>query len=192
MIDSPRTPLVHLVGPGGAGKTTAGRLAAKTLGWPFVDLDECFMAELGDIAGCIDSHGYRQYAASNVALYRRLRAAASAPAVMALSSGFMTYAPGIADDYPALCASIEADPLTALLMPAWTLDACVASIVQRQLARPYLGGDAARETQRIRERFERYMALGCTRIQSDAPPDAVAAQIVRLAGLRAEQRDSFA
>ena len=192
MIDSPRTPLVHLVGPGGAGKTTAGRLAAQALGWQFVDLDECFMAESGGIAECIDTHGYRHYAASNVALYRRLRAAVSAPVVMALSSGFMTYAPDIADDYPALCASIEADPLTSLLMPAWTLDACVACIVQRQLARPYLRGDVVRETQRIRERFAPYMALRCARILSDGPPDAVAARIVRLAGLRARQRSAVA
>ncbi|CAN7177148.1 hypothetical protein LJR084_000380 [Variovorax sp. LjRoot84] len=42
-------PVVHLVGPGGAGKTSVGISLAGRLGWHFVDLDQCFMACEGDI-----------------------------------------------------------------------------------------------------------------------------------------------
>lgn len=174
-------PLMHLVGPGGAGKTTAGRLAAQALGWQFVDQDTRFMHEIGGIAECIDTHGHRHYAQCNVATYRQLRAGASRPTVLALSSGFMVYPPDITEDYEDLRRTIESDPLTALLMPGWTLEACTERIVQRQLARPYLRADAARERQRIRERFPLYMALRCAHIGTDALPEAVAADIARLA-----------
>ncbi|WP_139191815.1 hypothetical protein [Variovorax sp. CF079] len=81
--------------------------------------------------------------------------------------------------YQALRRSIEGDALTALLLPAFELEACVQIIVQRQLARPYLPGNRTSEERRIRERFPKLMALPCARFQSDAAPDATASQIER-------------
>lgn len=39
---------IHLVGPGGAGKSTVGVALARRLGVAFLDLDEQFKARAGD------------------------------------------------------------------------------------------------------------------------------------------------
>jgi len=175
-------PFVHLIGPGGAGKTTIGPLLAQRLAWRFVDLDQVFIAQQGDVAAFMARHGYAGYAARNVEIYERLRAAAITaitPTVIAMSSGFMTYPAGVNERYPALRDAIEADPLTALLLPSFELERCVELVVERQLARPYLNGDRARETRRIRERHPVFMALRCERFISEGEPFAIACEVER-------------
>jgi len=54
--------VLHLIGPGGAGKTSAGQILAERLGWQFVDLDQCFMACAGDLARFIAEQRYDGYA----------------------------------------------------------------------------------------------------------------------------------
>lgn len=44
-----RPATIHLVGPGGAGKSTVGHALARRLGVAFIDLDEEFKARTGDI-----------------------------------------------------------------------------------------------------------------------------------------------
>ncbi|CAN7185823.1 MULTISPECIES: shikimate kinase [unclassified Variovorax] len=177
-------PVVHLVGPGGAGKTSVGISLAGRLGWHFVDLDQRFMACEGDITACIEAHGYAGYARRNVSTYLQTKSALAAPAVCALSSGFMTYPADVDTRYPALRSSIESDALTALPLPAFDLETCVDFIVKRQLSRPYLSGNRANEESRIRARFPRFMALQCTRFRSDAEPDHTASQIERFVRAR--------
>lgn len=169
--------VVQLIGPGGAGKSTAGRALAQRLGWQFVDLDQQFMEREGDIARCIATHGYAGYALRNVAVHCAVRAAFIAPTVHALSSGFMTYAASEIPGYAQVRSAIELDALTVLLLPSFELEACVETIVQRQLARPYLQCNGARESARMRERFPVFMALQCARFRRDDAPQAVASRI---------------
>jgi shikimate kinase len=82
--------VVHLAGPGGAGKTTIGAALADRLGVPFVDLDAEFAADHGAISAYLDAHGYDGYARRHAGLYLDL-AATMEVGVVALSSGFMTY-----------------------------------------------------------------------------------------------------
>jgi shikimate kinase len=171
--------IAHLIGPGGAGKTTVGAILANRLNWRFVDMDQCFLASIGDISEFIDRHGYLQYAARNVQLYTRIRDDALAPTVCAVSSGFMTYPEYVAPIYSSLRDSIEANALTALLMPTFELKTCTDLIVARQLARTYLNAIEASETTKIHNRFPLYMRLGCSRFQSDVPPEQVAERIER-------------
>lgn len=173
------TTILHLVGPGGAGKTSVGPHLAQRLGWQFVDLDERFMSCEGSIDAFIETSGYSGYAKRNVTIYREVRCTLAAPAVLALSSGFLTYPEDIDARYPALSCSIGSDALTSLLLPEFELEACVEIIVQRQLSRPYLRGDKASEERRIRERFPKFMALPCARFRSNAATDDVASQIER-------------
>lgn len=173
------TSVLHLVGPGGAGKTSVGPILAHRLGWQFVDLDERFMSCEGSIAASIEASGYSGYAKRNIGVYRQVRRSLAASTVLALSSGFLTYPEDVDPEYQALRCSIETDALTSLLLPAFELEACVEIIVQRQLSRPYLAGDRAIEERRIRERFPKFMALPCARFHSDAAPDQTASEIER-------------
>jgi shikimate kinase len=173
----PEAPVVQLIGPGGAGKTTIGRVLAELLDWTFVDLDAQFMSREGDVARCIADHGYLGYTRRNLAVHRDVRRSFVAPTVYALSSGFMTYPVDIDNDYAEIRDGIERDALTLLLLPSFDLETCVEIIVQRQLARPYLRGDSASETSRIRQRFPLFMALRCERFCSGGNPMQVASRI---------------
>ncbi|MDW3681586.1 shikimate kinase [Cupriavidus sp. CV2] len=173
------TNVLHLVGPGGAGKTSVGPVLAQRLGWQFIDLDERFMSFEGNIGAFIATLGYAVYAKRNIAAYRAVRSSLAAPTVLALSSGFLTYPEDVDNEYRALRCSIEADALTSLLLPAFELEQCVEIVVQRQLSRPYLPGDRASEERRIRERFPKFMALSCARFRSAAAPGKTASQIER-------------
>jgi len=133
----------------------------------------------GSIPACIQAHGYADYARRNVNAYRNTRRSLSAPTVLALSSGFLTYASATDPEYDSIRNAIEADPLTAL--PSFDLETCVSIIVQRQLSKPYLPGNQDSEERRIRERFPRLMNLGCVRFRSDEAPERIAARIERFA-----------
>src|SRR6202011_1676379 len=78
--------LIHLVGPGGAGKSTIGVRLADRLNVPFIDLDACFLAQEGDISDYLRCCGYDAYANRNVEVYLSIAAAEEG---MGLSFGFM-------------------------------------------------------------------------------------------------------
>lgn len=169
---------VHLVGPGGAGKTTTGALLAHRLGWCFFDLDAAFLAAVGDIGGYIDRHGYAAYAARSVATYVDAATALGGRAVVALSSGFMVYPPGVDPRYPALRERIASGRATFVLLPSLDREACVAETVRRQIARPF-GRTPQREEAVIRSRFGPYRALPARKIETLAPADGVADMLAR-------------
>ncbi|MFM0290075.1 shikimate kinase [Paraburkholderia megapolitana] len=170
-------PLAHLIGPGGAGKTTVGAILASRLNWRFVDMDQCFLSSLGNIADFIERNGYVEYARCNVQLYERLKHDISAPTICAVSSGFMTYPSYVTPVYSSIRDRIETDALTALLLPAFDLESCSNVIVARQLARPYLNANEADELRKIRDRFPVFMRLNCERFRSDGLPEQIAATI---------------
>ncbi|WP_261309908.1 shikimate kinase [Burkholderia stabilis] len=171
--------LAHLIGPGGAGKTTVGAIVADRLNWRFLDVDQCFLASHGNIADFIRDHGYAEYAAHNVRLYEQLKRGISAPTICAVSSGFMLYPADVTPTYPAVRRCIEEDMLTALLLPAFDLDSCAKLVVDRQMSRPYLNANEASETRKIRDRFPAFMRLSCKRFASNGSPERVAADIAR-------------
>ncbi len=169
--------LLHLIGPGGAGKTTIGGLLARRLGWQFLDLDERFLRAHGDIGAVIVEQGYQNYARMNVELYLQLRPTLDKPTVFALSSGFMTYSPSVHPDHATAVCAIEQDPLTSLLLPSYDQEECVRIIVERQLGRPYLPGNRQSEEHRIRQRFPVFIALRCRRFDSGGQSDQTVSAI---------------
>ena len=171
-------PVVHLIGPGGAGKSTAGALLARELGYCLLDLDEVFRAQTGDISAYLASHTYLEYASQSFGNYRRAVERISGPTVFVLSSGFMVYPPEIDPGYLATRDAIERDALTFLLMPSFELESCVSIIVERQLARPFLPGNRDSEERRIRERYGCYAALGCQRVSTEVPPERVVSDLI--------------
>ena len=94
------TAMVRLVGP---GKSTIGAFLAERLEVAFLDLDRRFTGGVGDISEYIGRHGYDAYARENVETYCSLFRGDIRPGVVALSSGFMTYAHHVHPDYLSVC-----------------------------------------------------------------------------------------
>ena len=118
--------MIRLVGPGGAGKSTVGALLAQRLDVPFVDLDEEFVANVGDISLYLSSHRYDAYAKRNVEVYFSLVSVVAREAVLALSSGFMAYRRDVHPDYESCRRDIASSPSTFVLLPSLDFEACVA------------------------------------------------------------------
>ena len=138
------TEMIHLVGPGGAGKSTVGPILAGQLGLLFRDLDVGFTERFGNIDVFIAEHGYPAYARANVSVYRSV-VRDDPDGVLALSSGFMTYALAVHPEYGSIRHDISHSPTTVVLLPSLDFEICVAETVRRQAARPISQRSAERE-----------------------------------------------
>ena len=169
--------MIHLIGPGGAGKSTIGALLADRLDVRFVDLDGQFAGRIGDIGEYIGRHGYETYARENIEGYCSLFSRKARPDVVALSSGFMTYASDAHPEYASIRREIEECTQTFLLLPSLDRELCVAETVRRQVARPF-GRSPEREEAVIRTRFEIYMALPTRKVETMRPPATIVDEIL--------------
>ena len=160
--------MILLIGPGGAGKTTVGAALAVRLNRPFHDLDREFEDRRAGIDRFISMYGYAAYARENVAVCLEVIPHVGA-AILALSSGFMVYAPSVHPAYDALKQTITHSHTTFVLLPALDRDICVAETVRRQLGRPFGRRDAAREEAVIQDRFGRYLALTAPKVETMRP-----------------------
>ena len=160
--------MIRLVGPGGAGKTTTGAMLAQRLAIRFVDVDQEFAAAFGDVSAFLEVNGYPAYATRNVELYRTLRETMAEPAVLALSSGFMTYEDAAHPEYATLRREIVVSTTTFVLIPSLDYETCVAETIRRQLCRPF-GRSAQREERVIRQRYRIYRDLSATKIETMRP-----------------------
>lgn len=171
--------MIHLIGPGGAGKSTAAPHVAALLGCSSLDLDRAFEAAHGDIDHYIQAHGYAAYAAANVATYLANRS--HEPAVVALSSGFMVYPDNVYPGVRALQQEIAAARTTVVLLPSLDLEVCVRETVRRQATRGLtIRRPAAREEMVIRERFAQYRSLTPQVVTTMQPVLIVAREIIDL------------
>jgi shikimate kinase len=169
--------VIHLIGPGGAGKSTVAPYVAALLGGRAIDLDRTFEALHGDIDAYIQAHGYGAYAAANVDTY--LVHQPQELAVVALSAGLMLYSAGVHPALGGLQHAIAAAPTTVLMLPSLDLETCVAEVVRRQTTRPLsVRRSIAREEAVIRERFPRYRRLTSRVVTTMRPPLAVAREII--------------
>lgn len=171
--------MIHLVGPGGVGKTTIGSALARRLALRFVDLDAEFAARFSDISVYLDGHRYEAYAERNVGLYSDLIGGPSRPDIVALSSGFMTYPDDIHPAYREWRQRIASSPLTFVLLPSLDFEVCVAETVRRQLRRPF-ARSAEREEQVIRARFPIYLGQPARKVETMRPIDTVVTELVSI------------
>jgi shikimate kinase len=169
--------MIRLIGPGGAGKSTVGALLAARLEIPFVDLDRHLAGRVGDISEYIGRHGYDAYARENVEAYWSLSRGGIRHDVVALSSGFMTYARGTHVEYERVRRELEESDQTFVLLPSLDRELCVAETVRRQIARPF-GRSPEREEAVIRTRFEIYTALPLRKIETMRPAAAIVDEIL--------------
>lgn len=155
--------MIQLIGPGGAGKSTAGEALARHLECPFQDLDREFERQRSNIDVFIASHGYEAYARENVAVYLELRPHLPG-SVIALSSGFMVYPRSVHPASDEVRTEIAEHPGTVVLLPSLDREICVVETVRRQLARPFRNRGAVREEAVIRERFQQYMEIPAAKV----------------------------
>jgi shikimate kinase len=182
--------MIHLIGPGGAGKTTTGAALGWRLGVRFADLDAEFVSRHGDISDYLDTRGYAAYAGRNVGVFSDLCSGPDGPEIAALSSGFMTYPDDVHPDYPAWRQRVATSPSTFVLLPSLQFEACVRETVRRQLGRSF-ARPAEREEQVIRARFPVYLGLPAHKVETMQAIEAVITEILSaLAARRAAARDS--
>lgn len=163
---------VFIIGPGGAGKTTCGKIFANLIGYKFVDLDSEFMGRIGHIDRHIAEKGYLSYCRSNAALFYTLIREQTNDTVFALSSGFLAHE----DAAPEL--SIHKNSLrelgtSILLLPSQSLEEAEQIIVARQTARGF-GWQEESERKKIRDRFPKYSKYGDIQIFSAREPAYIA------------------
>jgi shikimate kinase len=169
--------MIRLIGPGGAGKSTIGALLAERLDVPFLDLDRHLAGRVGDLGEYIGRYGYDAYARENVEAYCSLSAGGIRPDVVALSSGFMTYASDAHLEYRRVRRELVECAQTFVLLPSLDRELCVAETVRRQVARPF-GRSPEREEAVIRSRFEIYKALPMRKVETMRLTAAIVDEIV--------------
>jgi len=152
---------------------------ANLLRCQFHDLDRAFETRHGDIDEFIHLHGYAAYAWSNVETYKSIKP--DTPAVIALSSGFMTYPDGTHPELPTIRQSIATQPSTFVLLPSLDLEECVTETKRRQRERSLVHRRTDhREEDVIRERFPVYMALPARKVSTMRRTVDIAVEIVTL------------
>ena len=166
--------MIRLIGP---GKSTIGALLAEHLDVPFVDLDRHFAGRFGDISEYINRNGYGAYARENVDTYCSVCREHVGPAIIALSSGFMTYAHDAHPDHGRVRREIERCARTFVLLPSLNWEQCVTETVRRQVARPF-GRSPETEESLIRTRFEIYAALPIRRVETMRPAAVIVDEIL--------------
>ena len=169
--------MIQLIGPGGAGKSTIGALLAERLDVIFVDLDRHLAGRVGDISEYISRHGYDTYTRENVEAYCSVCREHNGPGVIALSSGFMTYASDTHPEYGRIRREIQECSRTFVLLPCLDRELCVAETVRRQIARPF-GRSPEREESVIRARFEIYAALPIRKVETMRPAAVIVDEIL--------------
>ena len=166
-----------MIGPGGVGKTTVGRLLAPMLSASFIDLDEEFCSRVQPIRRYLDKHGYPAYIRENAALLERLlrESAQTQLAVFALSSGFL-----VTDVEPKIVIRnrqiVQANGRSVLLLPSRNLVQSAQIIVERQLQRG-LNLEHESQTTLIHSRIGPYSELGHIKVFSSASPQNIAKEI---------------
>ncbi|HEY3267798.1 MAG TPA: shikimate kinase [Armatimonadota bacterium] len=164
--------MIFIIGPGGVGKTTAGRQLAELMGRPFVDLDAEFCAQIANIGAYHRVFGHAAYRERNARLAQLLVERGDQRAVMATSSGFLDDEPSpeIAERNARLLCTFGA---SVLLLPSLRLDDSASIIVARQMGRGF-GLDPERERAKFLRRFPVYRAHGDVQVSPIGPPAEVA------------------
>lgn len=167
------TELVFIVGPGGVGKSTTGKLLANKLGYEFVDIDLIFCERVGLIGDFIKEKGYKAYSEVNSKLFEQLLKEYPTKTVFPLSSGFLVHkdSPGLIKKHKIL---LKEKGISILLLPSLSLKESMDIIVSRQMAREYLDFDGENEKAKVRSRYPKYKRYGDIKIFSIEPPEQIA------------------
>ena len=170
---------IFIIGPGGVGKTTCGRLLADKLGCDFIDLDEEFINQEGNIDDFIDKLGYERYCSVNSRVFHEILNKLRSDFVFVLSSGFFTYddGKGLTEEH---IMTVREQGISILLLPSESLEKSVDIVVKRQLERR-LGYKEETERNKFNRRYPKYKELGDIKIFStDLPTEIVQKMMIEI------------
>jgi len=169
---------IFLIGPGGVGKSTCGKILAKELECRFIDLDLEFCEQIENIGTYIKSKGYRPYCYANSELFYKLLDDLPENYVFALSSGFLVH-----ESFDELTGkhvrTLGEVGTSVLLLPSQSLEESTAIVVERQLKRGF-GLERERETKKFERRFHEYQKHSDIKIFSIDEPEEIVKNIIRL------------
>ncbi len=161
--------LVFIVGPGGAGKSTTGKLLAQKLNYNFIDIDTAFNQRIAPIPDYVQKNGYKLYCETNSSLVDQLLSNHNSRTVLAMPSGFLVH-----EDSPHLVKKhkqlISTFGVSILLLPSESLEESVEIIVERQLSRGFADIVAEKERIVITRRHPLYLQSGDIKIFSSESP----------------------
>ncbi len=167
---------IFIIGPGGVGKTTCGRLLANKLGCESIDLDEEFINKLGNIDDYINEQGYERYCLDNSRLFYEILEKIHPDCVFVLSSGFFAYdsGEGLAGEH---IKTVREQGVSILLLPSESLEKSADIVVKRQLERG-LGYTEETEINKFNRRYPKYKELGDIKIFSADSPAEIAQKMM--------------
>jgi shikimate kinase len=162
---------IFLIGPGGVGKSTCGKILAKKLGYEFIDLDMEFMSQVGHIGSFIETFGYDKYVFANSDLFYSLLNKGHKNTVYVLSSGFLVHKD--LDELVSKHAKAITTGTSILLLPSRGIDETIDVVAKRQINRGF-GLREDNERKKIKERYAKYLMFGDIKIFSQDKPEAIA------------------
>jgi shikimate kinase len=167
--------IIFIIGPGGVGKSTSGKILAEKLGYKLIDLDLEFLNQVGDIGSFIDSFGYTKYSYTNSELFYSLLNEGSKNTVFILSSGFLVHK-GLEELVHKHAKTLQAKGTSILLLPSRNINETVEIVVKRQINRG-IGLKEKNERVKIKERFSKYLNFGDIKIYSHDSPENIAEEM---------------
>lgn len=176
---------IFLIGPGGVGKSTCGKILAHLLGYNFIDLDEEFCKRVKNVSSYIINFGYEKYCLENSKLFYDILGQHLKNFVFSLSSGFLIHK-GMDELTIKHKQTLEEQGLSILLLPSKSLKKSTEIVVQRQLSRNF-GLKENREKTKFMQRFPIYKKFGNIKIFSHDKPKIIAEQMKKEIALYAEK-----
>ena len=167
--------LIFLIGPGGVGKSTTGKILADLVGYDFIDLDQEFCNQIEIIGRFIDNQGYEKYCYENSKLFLNILKKTKTKTVFALSSGFLVHE-GLDELISKHKQTLQENGISILLLPSESIEESCNIVVARQLKRGF-GLKEDREKEKFLNRYPAYYKLGDIKIFSHENPKKIAEKI---------------
>jgi len=166
---------IFIIGPGGVGKTTSGKILANLLGYKFIDLDQEFCNQIENIGSYINEKGYKNYCYRNSELFYKILENNKDNYVFILSSGFLVHE-NLGDLVAKHRRTLQENGLSVLLLPSKSIKESADIVIKRQLSREF-GLKKNREREKFVNRFPKYLKLGDVQIFPHDKPEFIAEQI---------------
>lgn len=173
---------IFIVGPGGVGKTTVGKILSEKLDYEFVDIDQEFNKRIENIGKYIDTNGYESYCYKNSSLFKELLNEFPDKVVMPLSSGFLVH-----ENLENLTILhkrlIKENGYSLLLLPHLDPKVSAEIVVDRQIARGF--GDVTPEKRakgliKYIDRHNRYLETADQTLFSFEIPDEISDRMLNI------------